>query len=117
MHLLDHPRVVCDERLHRGRRMALSRCHARHERRRGRPGRRDVPSVALGTPSRIVSRSSSRPGRRAPFPASARLVLVLGVLALVSSLLLLREALPVVLDLLWLLAPQLADDLGDVRVR
>lgn len=78
-----------------------------------------MPATTLGTPSQILARTrcSSRSSSRAVFAAAARLVLVLRVLALVPRFLFLGQAFPVVLCLVGLFAPVLANDFGDVWIR
>lgn len=82
---------------------------AGHEWCRRSPGRGDIPSLALWTPTWIIPRCGSRSGRRTPFPAAARLVFVLWILALVSGFFFLRKTFPVVFDLLGFLSPQLTN--------
>jgi hypothetical protein len=67
---------------------------------------------------RVLARRGSGPSRlRASRLVSApRLVSVVGELALVALLFLLGQQLPLVLALLGLQAPLLADDLGDLWV-
>lgn len=138
MHRLNHPRVVRDERLHARRppsshhgtaaaaatcsspsRRTVSQARDSAERRRRRAGRGDVAPAALGTPAGVAALAycggCSR--RRSTLAAAARLVLVLGELALVARLFLLGEAFPVALGLLVLLAPMLSNDLGNIWVR
>lgn len=83
------------------------------KRRGWRARRGDVPSSALGTPARVLARLRGRGlGPRSSALASAAwLVAVVWVLSLVAHLLLFSETLPLLLVLLRLLPPSLADDL------
>lgn len=118
LHLLNHARVICDERLHgrggrcRKRTKSVSLTWHSPKWRRGRPWRRDVPSTTLGTPSLVLARtrSSRRSGSRAVFAAATRLVLVLRVLALVPRFLLLGQAFPIVFGLVVCFLPLIAND-------
>lgn len=84
---------------------------------RGRPRCGYIPSLALWTPPWIIPRCGRRSGGWTTFPAAARLVFVLWILALVPGLFFLRETFPVVFDLFSLLTPELTNDLGDLWVR
>ena len=106
------------------RRRAVAYCgrlrsRGRHEGRGGGSRRGDVSSAALGAPVRILpgdGRRSCGRGTPAALVASPGLVSVVGVLALVTLFFLFGEELPLVLALLGLVAPLLADDFGDFRV-
>lgn len=116
LYLLNHPRVVGKEWLHCRRPQRVPMVATRHEGRGRRPRRRDIPSLALWTPSRILSQGRSRSSRWTTFSAAARLVFVLRILTLVPGLFFLCKTLPIVLDLLSLFTPQLTNDFGDLRV-
>lgn len=97
---------------------ALARTRNSTERRRRCARRGNEAAAALVTPTWIaaLAHGCCCPRSRPALAASARLVLVLWKLTLVAGLLLVGESLPIVLGLLVLLAPVLADDLGDFRV-
>lgn len=84
---------------------------------RGRPRSGDIPSLALWTPPWVFPRGRGSSGGWTTFPAAARLVFVLWILALVPGLFFLRKTFPVVFDFFSLLTPELTNDLGDIWVR
>lgn len=107
------------------------RHHARgrsRERSRRRPRGRDVPPAALEAAAGILAVRRHGSGVAAVVAAAhavrvllvaapPRLVPVVGELVAVADLLLLGEPLPAGLDVVGLLAPLLADQLRDLRVR
>lgn len=86
------------------------------ERRRRGSRRGYIAAAALRAVARVLAGRGER-SVICRLASASRLVSVVGVLALVADLLLLREPLPVVLDVLGLLPPLLADELRYLRVR
>lgn len=110
-----------------GRHRPSSRRGRKRRRRRARGG--DVPPAALETAAGVLAARRHRPGGavvgvspvaiggRGLVAAPPRLVPVVRELVAVADLLLLGEPLPAGLDVVGLLAPALADQLGDLGVR